>query len=321
MRHTFHAVASRVLFWLTAAISLPGASAIGADAEIVFDPPKAVVVRQTNGAPARGDLLRIDNAELHLRALNGNEVQFKLERVRSVKTADETFEFWPSQETFEELAGRINTIGGAKLTGRVPKSAANDESETPPQGRGRAARKHQQNVGDDNVPRDEDGRGPFGIQVPATNPADSDQTPVTRADNARPATDAEPEPAESTDEPAVDPEAGTEILVCSNCQKDLPTGFASGDKCPHCNKVAVFDTGDVNPFAATGSSAPAQNPFAANGAAPPAAAIPAAAPAAAAAAPVTADAEGSGLAEIPLYGKIGIFAAFLVVGWLILQRR
>jgi hypothetical protein len=318
MRHAIHVVATGVVYWLTAAMSLQGSNAAAADAEIVFDPPKAVVVRQRNGAPARGDLLRIDSEKLHLRALNGDEVQIKLERVRSVKTPDEAFEFWPEQETFEELAGRINTISGAKLNGKVPTSAARGDS-TPPRQRGasRAARKHEERAGNDSDARDEDGRGPFGLQAPVT-PQSDDPALVVRTDSARPAPARASETAESTDDTASDaePAPGTEILVCSNCEKDLPAGFVSGGRCPHCDRVAIFDTGDANPFAASQGSATGHDPFAATGA--PAAAIPASAAAAVAATPA---ADDGGMAGIPLYGKIGIFAAFLVVGWLILQRR
>jgi hypothetical protein len=310
MRHAIHIVATSVAFWLTAAMSFQGASAVGADPEIVFDPPKTVVVRQSNGAPARGELLRIDREELHLRALNGDEVQFKLERVRSVKTSDESFEYWPAQETFDELAGRINTVQGAKLNGTV--AAANGGTQQTGQNRSRT-RKHKRDD-DYGATPDEDGRSGFELRA---NGNGIDPARQGRADSARPAPqgadDTEPTENGTTD---ADPAPGAEILVCSNCQKDLPAGFVSGGRCPHCDRVVVFDTGDSNPFAASAGSASPQNPFAANGAPPPAQI-----PAAAAGAPPAADAGGGGLDSIPLYGKIGIFAAFLVVGWLILQRR
>lgn len=96
--------------------------------------------------------------------------------------------------------------------------------------------------------------------------------------------------------------------------QDLPANFHSGDKCPNCGKVAVFDDGgSSNPFAvAGGSGAGGGNPFVANGAAPQAQPAPAA--------PQVQN-QGFDMANMPWFAKAGIFAAFVIVGWVLLQRR
>lgn len=304
---------TRIAFGLTSLLVMQAAVALAAgDAEIVFDPPKAVLVRKTDGSPARGELLRINGEKLWLRAVNGTEVDYKLEKVRSVKASDESFEFWPSKETFNELAGRIDKVGGAKLNGTVASPARTQRSQ-PQQTQPRKKPRR----GDDD----------YGESSPATATDGSAAAPPLHfGDNARPApaiddangrdedagTEAETEEATAD----ADSTAGAEVLICSNCDKELPAAFKSGDKCPHCSTIAVFQTVEVNPFAATTTTKPAHDPFAA-AAAPPAAAIPAAP---GAAAPVV-DAGAGGLAGIPLLGKVGIFAAFVIVGWFILQRR
>src|SRR5262245_8615037 len=87
-------------------------TAQAADAEIAFEPPKVVAVRQSNGAPARGHLLRITENDLWLKVLNGSELRLKLERVRSVKSPDQTLEFWPGSESFYDFATRMKQSQG-----------------------------------------------------------------------------------------------------------------------------------------------------------------------------------------------------------------
>jgi hypothetical protein len=174
--------------------------------------------------------------------------------------------------------------------------------------RNRQARERRQNGNTDDDER------------PGTNPF-STQTPLKIPATERDAADATEQAAASSTDSTGAP--GTEILICSNCNEELPAGFVSGDACPHCGKVATYEVEESNPFAAGGgASAAPQNPFAAPGGVPPTAAMPAVMPAApppAAAAP--AGGQGMSMADIPLIGKLGIFAGFVIVGWLILQRR
>lgn len=314
---------------------LPGGGAVcGADPEVVFEPPKAVVVRQSNGLPARGELLRMNADTLWLRALNGKEVRLKLENVRSIKSSDESFEYRPGEETFGELSQRIGSVSGASLNGSVAASPRGTSRRTQtnspklvnpgqmdPDARKearRAARVAQANpVGgagrDGNSPVVPPLRlGGGGSDDPASDRAnESPGDPAVSANDAVRATS-----------PAAGSAAGTEVLLCSECEQELPAGFTGG-ACPHCGKQLAFeDTGPTNPFEVpTGAPGRPANPFATNSAptTPPTAAMPALQPAAAAPAP--APGEPAGLSNMPLIAKVGIFAGFVIGGWFLLMRR
>src|SRR5262245_30395332 len=109
MLRRLRAMVAGVLAWF----AMFGVQAVlAADAEIAFEPPRIVAVRQTNGAPARGHLLRITENDLWLRVVNGTEVRLKLDRVRSVKASDQSLEFWPGSESFYDFATRLKKSEG-----------------------------------------------------------------------------------------------------------------------------------------------------------------------------------------------------------------
>jgi hypothetical protein len=335
---------SRALLTLIAvfALCLTALSAIaqaGAnDPEIVFDPPLSVTIRQTNGAPARGEILSMNEKDLLLRAVSGKEVRIKLERVRSIKTSGETFEYWPSDETFMELCQRVDKVPGATLMGEVaqPKrgrtratpnrnGAVANDNDDPDDKRGMKRPQGQAAItpsGDDILAK---GRSSLsGLHGRRQDEAEADLEKKQQANgnagsrNRRQQDDestADNDQAES-DQSDSTASAGT-IYFCSHCEKELPLSFRSGSKCPHCGEIAVFEDESAS-SAALATPAPAKNPFAAGGpATTPAAAPVAAAPVAAA----PAAGGGMGLADVPLVAKIGIFLGLLVVGWFLLNRR
>jgi len=331
------AVFASVMMGIVATSGAGGQQTNAADPEIVFDPPKTVVVRQTNGRPARGELLRLNEDALWLRVLDGTEVKLKLDKVRSVKTSDESFEFWPAQEDFSGLAQRIGTVSGAKLNGKVARRASAVSNRKSPGGKStdigqidqddpdeRRHLRRKQRMQMEN-PATVGNRRPILNLPPAKNLANAatvdeparteEHAQISRSD------DESNEPEETADDSDATGAGSIEVLVCSNCEKDLPAGFKSGSQCPHCGKVAVFEQVAVgNPFAVQGGGGQAsQNPFAASGGTlpAPAATVPLVQPVAAA----PTNAPAMSLEGMPLIAKVGIFAGFVVLGWFILQRR
>lgn len=312
---------------------LPGSGAVhGADAEIVFDPPLVVVVRQSNGLPARGELLRMNAESLWLRALNGKEVRLKLANVRSVRTSNESFEYWPGEESFAELAQRVGSIAGASLNGTVASSPRGNAR----RGAGGSPKLTDPGQMDPDARKEARRAARLRQSEAASGDVRGNQRPVIPGFKGREEGSDDPENVPSS-EPVADRAGagnvadtggdggavpGTEVLLCSQCEKELPAGFTGG-ACPHCGKVLAFeDTGPSNPFAVKpGAPGGPANPFATKSAptTPPTAAMPAVQPASTTPAP--APAQPIGLANMPVIAKVGIFAGFLIVGWFLLQRR
>lgn len=317
--------------------AIPASAQAGADdPEIVFDPPLNVNIRQTNGVAARGEILSMNDKELLLRSVSKKEVRIKLERVRSIKTSNETFEYWPGDESFSDLCARADEVPGAKLMGDGPPSKTgrstrpavpdrDDEEEVDPgdQRGGKAGpRPSGANAsGSDILKPGRPGKSPRGNRDDDLQAAHQEierggqKTSGGKTGSARAEVEAE---SDTTDD---EPQPGTTIYSCSHCEKELPLSFSSGDACPHCGKVAVFEEESAEGAALKDPPRPVQNPFAAGGQASTPAAAPAAVPVAAA--PVTAApaSGGMGLSDMPMLAKVGIFAAFLVVGWFLLNRR
>lgn len=271
--------------------------------QIVFDPPKPVVVRQTNGTTARGKLLRITAEEVVIRTLSGTEVALEIERVRSVKTSDGALEYLPSKESYDELAQRF-----AKPRRAHPQSAAA-------------------------------GKGPIGPNSPeaqpfpfagrestdATNKTDPQSPPGRQApvDSIPPSegTGETSSAAAASDDRGPSNDGGDEltVLICSQCNKELPSSIRSGDTCPHCGTVVVYDDGApaaALDLGATGYPDPGATGFPAAPAGPNAP-TPAQRPASG----TTTVVSDGGLANLSLPLKVGIFVGILALGWLLLQRR
>lgn len=286
--------------------------------ELTFDPPLTVSIRQTNGAIARGTLLNVTEQELLLRAVNGKDVTFKLDRIRFVKTSNDTFEYWPNKETFAELCQRADEVPNATLSD--PAAPAGRGAR-----RGNAVQRDEPDPADlrgERTPLARPGTAPTGNDILAPGRvgvapgATRQQVRAAAADSKRqpprrdPPQDETPPP---TDDAADDPPApGSAVYSCSNCMRDLPATVRSGQECPHCGEIIVFDE-DSAESAATRD--PTGDPFVAAGPAT----IPAPAPPVVAAAQPAAG--GLSISEVPLLAKIGIFVGLLALGWIILQRR
>jgi len=311
--------------------SAAAAQAGANDPEIVFDPPLTVTIRQTNGAPARGDVLSMNEQDLLLRTVGGKDVRIKLERIRSIKTANESFEFWPADESFTDLCGRVDAVPGATLMGDVAKPAPargarrSTQNRTAPvdeddpevrRERRQAARDASPKIGSGDILA----KGRPGLEKlqAAKRGDDPEQQAATRPgrDRQNDERGADESPADEAPNQDETPASGTTIYSCSHCQEDLPLSFNSGDACPHCGKLVVHEHESAE-TAAEDTVVTRDDPFKSNVPATTPAPVPVAAPAAVA--PVAGG--GMGLADMPLIAKVGIFAGFLIVGWLVLQRR
>jgi hypothetical protein len=317
-------LAGFVLFAI--ACGLPSA-AVAEEPEIAFDPPLAVVIRKTDGTSARGRLLRLDAEQATLRILNGSEIELPIDRVRLIQAsggAAGTFEYRPADEAFEDLAARSGSVPGAKVSGAVARSVART-------GNGAGARQANRRSAIGNSDDDDDRRG-FRVREPVrprdekTQTGDAGPNPANPFGNLgrmTPNVPAVNDPAANEptgEEPDATPAPGTVILVCSNCEKDLPAGFRSGSACPHCGEIAVFEEESAQ-LAANDAAASPQNPFAAPGGGAAPAPVAPVTPAPARQNPVATGGQGFSMSNMPLIAKVGIFAAFVVVGWLVLQRR
>lgn len=300
--------------------------ALAAEPEIVFDPAPSVTVRKTDGTSARGRLISINEDEIRLRILNGREIELELERVRVIRggagkasqRSAGKFEFQPTVETFDDLVQRVPSMPYAKLSGEPGRVVGSDAN---PQFRSRPS----QPSGSTGSGKREDGddtRG-FSLGGAPAGSADVEQPRAARRQqNNNPfgfAGDAAND-AEDDEEPA-GPVAGTEILVCSMCERDLPAGFRSGGKCPNCGETLVLEE-DSADSAVDDPAARASNPFAApGGAAPREDRVVAASSTRRNQAPSAAEATEFSFSNMPPIAKIGIFFGFIVAGWFVLQRR
>jgi hypothetical protein len=323
---TLTAVSALCLMVLSAA-----AQAAANDPEIVFDPPLSVTIRQTNGAPARGEILSMTGKELLLKAINGKEVRIKLERVRSIKTSNESFEYWPSDEPFTELCQRVDKVPGATLMGDIarPKTGRSTQRAAPKRSEPADAEEEDSDrPGLKKKPRlalpsaDEIEESRPSLKIGSRDRGDDEDAQAEDKTDKRGPTRSRREADEATadDDQGDAPKAGGTVYLCSHCEKELPLAFLSGDACPHCGKIAVFEEESAS-TAALADAAPNKNPFATGGPATTPAPVhtPVATPAAVAPAPATGG--GMTLADVPLAAKIGIFLGFVVIGWFVLNRR
>jgi hypothetical protein len=276
--------------------------------QITFSPPTSASIRLTTRIRRTGKIVSISRDKMVVEVgRDNNKVDIPISEIQRVNTLDGEFTYVPANESFERLkikARRVNYISVQMV----------ETYEPPPEGlpvEGTAtanARPPQQGSSTETRPETSADTGHRAEETPATtsNPAIIDP----------------PAPAVASDPPQ--PQPGETVYFCSNCQGLLPPSIHNGDKCPHCGKTFW----NVVPTAATSPLTPNGGGNAGAGAAQyPAVTAVQNGPPAGQTAPAgqtggaAVVARGTGLADLPIWVKVGFFVGVLAIAWLLLQRR
>ncbi|HVJ86659.1 MAG TPA: hypothetical protein VM452_13500 [Caulifigura sp.] len=327
---------------------------------IRFLTPREVVLRH-NGTPIRAGLRSMTQDEVVVVLKTGLEKSYAMSAVNSISAADKTFQYYPSQETFDEFLTRSTNMRGVTIIRDDDSAAAGKPgtgNEAKPLGSassGYARMIGMQPAASPQVASSGGGfvqangfagasqrpQGLARLETPVIPELDSPTVAAmeqerkavieanTKAPFALPGGGAVPlatTPSKSGGSGFALPPAGEEVLICSNpkCQKEVP-GAKYGQTCPHCGIVWTQQSNlDALVSESANPSAPVvdpKNPFAK--------VIPVARPAPAmppAPAPAVPDAaavapEGFSLEAIPWWGKLLVFFGSIMVLMFILGRR
>ena len=322
----FGLVVAVALAWtgIVSAQKVPGASRT----RYVFPTTPEVVVKMektSNLKYVRGKLLSLTASEIVVdtgkssprdRELGdvGQRIGFK--RIESIRTTDGRLEF-RADEDFQEVSKRIRASYSSVTTevDSVPPETSSASgtpaavsevptvTETPP------ARKPAVNGL---------GNGGFGGIKNLPKPKLPD--PAVPATVPEPVMEAEGGTAPANPPAAATRSGASEVLLCSNCMKEIPTSAIKSGVCPHCkiafSNVAIPTSNTApNPFSpkpgtpgsTAGAFAPTSN----------------ASPVAPAANPGYQVTQGNGFSidSIPNWAKAGLFVLLVLIGWHLVFNR
>lgn len=288
--------------------------------------PEVVVKmeKSNNLKYVRGKLLSLTDSEIVVdtgkssprdRELGDVGQRIGFERIESIRTTDGRLEF-RVDEDFQEVSKRLIASYSSVTTEvdtALPKTSPGTPAavlEAPAVAEKPSTRK---------PPVNGLGNGGFGGLRNLPKPKQSDPTPpANTSDN----TTETPQNTPSVTPPSTPATSNaTEILLCSNCTKEIPASAIQSGVCPHCqiafSNVAIKanPSSGTQPFSATpGSSNTASNPFAPTSNAP-------------AVAPTTANGSqvvqtnGFSIDSIPNWAKGGLFVLLVLIGWHLIFNR
>lgn len=254
------------------------------------------------------------SAEARARGEIGQRISF--DRIESLHSSDGRFRFTP-EENFKTVSQRIVaaytsvTVEGSSAT---PDAAGNISNPDP------ATVGHMPTVP---VPMRKPpvnglGQGGFGGIKNLPKPKKPDPSSADIPAEAT-GTQGTSDPATPPD---VDPTAGaTEVLLCSNCAKEIPASAIKTGVCPHCkiafsNVTPAPSTPASNPFQKTaGSGTGNADPFAPTTPAASAASVPPANTGS------QVESVGFSIEAIPNWAKGGLFVLLVLVGWHLVFNR
>lgn len=283
--------------------------------------PEVVVkmVKTANSKYVRGKLLSltsyeivVDTGKMSARERERGEVGQRIgfDRFESLRTTDGRFEF-TTAEDFNIMTSRIGEaytsvmVEADSAKPKIPEVEPAPEETPPPVVEAPKPKKPVVNGL---------GQGGFGgiNNLPKVKPTETTTPPEETGTE-------EPTTPEVT--PPSAPGSGTsEVLLCSNCMKEIPSSAIKSGVCPHCN--IAFSSG------AAPSNAAGQNPFApqpgtngsATGAFAPTSSAPSVAPAASPGSQVS-QTNGFSIDSIPNWAKGGLFVLLVLIGWHLVFNR
>ena len=310
------------LAWTGCAIAQEAAAPRGSR-YVLSTTPEVVVkmVKTANSKYVRGKLLSltsyeivVDTGKMNARDRERGEVGQRIgfDRFESLRTTDGRFEF-TVDEDFNAVTSRIGeaytsvTVEADFAKPKVPEVEPAPEETPPPVVETPKPKKPVENGL---------GQGGFGgiNNLPKVKPNEATTPPEETG------TEGTTTP-ETTPPPVTNPASETnDVLLCSNCMKEIPSSAIKSGVCPHC-KIA-FSNG------AAPSSNPGPNPFApkpgTNGSATeafaPTSSAPSVAPAANSGSQVT-QTNGFSIDSIPNWAKGGLFVLFVLIGWQLVFNR
>jgi hypothetical protein len=323
---------------------------------VTFLSPRDVMMRHSSG-PVRGQVKSMSTDEVVMILRTGLEKSYPMSGVTSIIAADKSFQFMPNQESFDEFLGKATNIRGVTVVRDDAAGGAANPGDT--KSIGTVSDGYARAIGMQQAGTPQAGSSSGGFvqadgfagssqrpqklaRLDAPNIPELDRATVTQMEEVRKAKELEAatpkfalpgggvipiQPTPSKGGFAL-PEAGEEVLICSNpnCQKEVP-GAKYGQKCPHCGIIwSRTSAGDALAGAPlNGTSTPVvdpKNPF--NRPAAPPQTAPIALPNVAAATPVSPVAvqpQGFTLETIPWWGKIlGFGASIMVLMWVMGRR-
>lgn len=288
--------------------------------------PEAVVKLKNpvNQKFIRGKLLSLTAQEVVIdtgKMRDPGEVGHRIavDRIESVRSADGRFQYTP-EEDFKVISERIvasyssATIEEDKA---LPRSSPAESkpvpaavTPTPPESTTSPKKPVVNGLG----------QGGFGGIKNLTKPKKTDTTPTDQ-----PAVTTETEATtESVPPPAEDATSGAmEVLLCSNCTKEIPPSAIKSGVCPHC-KIAFSN---IAPSASKPGSSPFQKPsssgqagsgaFSATGSTPSVA--PSVPPANTGSSVI--ENRGFSIDSVPNWAKGGLFVLLVLIGWHLVFNR
>ncbi len=272
---------------------------------IKFFVPRDVTMRH-NGSAIHGVIKQIDDDEVVLMLRTGADKSYPLSAVTSIVAKDDSFKFYPAQESFDAFLERSANLRGATIV-REPAAAAGSAG---PGGQGAAGSgvsdSYARSIGMQPAAKPESGAAGGGfVQSDGFAGASQRPQPLARLESPNiPELDTATVDAMKAEQKAITeksassgfalpgggsiqvtpsstkpggsfalPAPGEEVLICSNpkCRKEVP-GAKYGQQCPHCGIIWAAQSGAENIAQAAASNTPLpvdpKNPFANAPAAP-----------------------------------------------------
>ncbi len=301
--------------------------AIPSRARYVFPTTPEVVVKMeksNNLKYVRGKLLSLTASEIVVdtgkssardRELGDVGQRIGFERIESIRTTDGRLEF-RSDEDFLEVSQRISA-SYSSVTTEVDSGPAEASRETP------APVEQAPSVAETPPPRKPPvnglGNGGFGglKNLPKPKPADS-TSPATDPDKM---VEVGESPPPTPTPPASATSGASEVLLCSNCTKEIPASAIKTGVCPHCqiafsNLAIPSSNAAPDPF----SPKPGTPGSTTSGAFAPTSNVPSVAPTTNPGYQVT-QSNGFSIDSIPNWAKGGLFVLLVLVGWHLVFNR
>ncbi|QDT53332.1 hypothetical protein Pan44_13480 [Caulifigura coniformis] len=313
---------------------LAGSAAHGGS--MTFLAPREGMVRH-NGALIRGAITLITADQVVVTPRGGAETSYEMSGVTMISAADNSFKYYPAQETFDEFLAKSSKLQGVTIVRDAPEvgSAAKTKNVAGASD-GYARMIGMQPAATSQVTSSGGGFAQSGgfagasqqpkalakFDAPSIPELDADAVAAMERERSAAGNDSAVTAVPPTGQ--TPGSAGEEVLICSNpaCGKEV-RGAKYGGTCPHCGIVwAQQPAAEIATSIPPGSSTPVTNPanpFATPAATPftvpvtpaPATTIPA----------VAAQPQGFSLETMPWWGKLLAFGASIMVLMFVMGRR
>ena len=308
-------------------------------------PDVSLKLRAGNGRPVRGKLISLSDHAVVIETVSsqhrergeaGQTIGF--DRIETMRSIDGRFEFKP-EEDFQVVSKRVmaayasvqiepdpDPIASRPGTDNRAPAVTTNEKAPDPSAEGSRPKSSKPIVNGL-------GNGGFGgisnLQKPKPKKPASGTSTTESSPEEQPAVT-----TESANSPPAAPTSGvTEILLCSNCTKEIPTSAVKSGVCPHCkiafaNVTVAPSPSTTNPFQSstgteTGLGMRTESTAGAGAFAPTTTGAPAAvsAPAQNTGTQIIQGGNGFSIDAVPNWAKGGLFVLLVLVGWHLMFNR